>query len=182
MTATTHIDRLDDGLVSESLSRATLDVFGTMLGVDAVAGERFTEKAPPHPSHGVVSLIGMAGSWAGTGVMSCSAELACKLSGRLLLAEYESVNDEVLDAMGELTNMVIGNFKNDIEQHVGPLGLSIPTVIFGRNFVARSATENDWIVVPFECEGDTLVVKVCLSPRASRPPVRGHAPPPFMVE
>ena len=182
MTETTQIDRLDDGLVSESLCRATLDVFGTMLGVDAVAGDRFTEKVPPHPSHGVVSLIGMAGSWVGTGGMSCSAELACKLSGRFLMAEYESVNDEVLDAMGELTNMVIGNFKNDIEQHVGTLGLSIPTVIFGRNFVARSATENDWIAVPFECEGETLIVKVCLSPRANRPVVRGHAPPPFMVE
>jgi len=182
MTATTHTDQLDDALVSDSICRATLDVFSTMLSVDAVAGDRFTEKTPPTPSHGVVSLIGLAGAWVGTGGMSCSAELACKLSGRFLLAEYESVNDEVLDAMGELTNMVIGNFKNEIEGHVGPLGLSIPTVIFGRNFVARSATENEWIAVPFDCEGDTLTVKVCLSPRANRPATRGHAPPTYVVD
>jgi chemotaxis protein CheX len=181
MSATTT-DRLDESLITDSLCRATLDVFGTMLNVDAVAGERFTEKAPQHPSHGLVSLIGMAGAWVGTGGISCSAELACKLSSRLLLAEYESVNDDVLDAMGELTNMIIGNFKNEIEHHVGALGLSIPTVIFGRNFVARSAAENDWIVVPFDCEGETMTVKVCLAPRANRPVVRGHAPLPYMVD
>jgi chemotaxis protein CheX len=175
-------NRLDETLVTESLCRATLEVFGTMLGVDAVAGDRFTEKQPPHPSHGLVSLIGMAGAWVGTGHISCSAELACKLSSRFLMTEYESVNDDVLDAMGELTNMIIGNFKNEIEVHVGSLGLSIPTVIFGRNFVARSAAENDWIAVLFECEGETLTVKVCLSPQANRQVVRGHTPPPYMVD
>lgn len=178
----TGTNRLDESLVTDSLSRATLDVFGTMLGVDAVAGPRYTERQPPHPTHGLVSLIGMAGAWVGTGGISCSAELACKLSSRFLMTEYESVNDDVLDAMGELTNMIIGNFKNEIEQHVGSLGLSIPTVIFGRNFVARSAAENDWIAVPFECEGETMIVKVCLSPQANRPAVRGHAPPPYMVD
>ncbi len=182
MTATTNSDRLDESLVTESLCRATMDVFGTMLGVDAVAGARFNETQPAHPSHGLVSLIGMAGAWVGTGGISCSAELACKLSSRFLMTEYESVNDDVLDAMGELTNMIIGNFKNEVEVHVGTLGLSIPTVIFGRNFVARSAAENDWIAVPFECEGETMVVRVCLSPRANRPVVRGHAPPPYLVD
>jgi chemotaxis protein CheX len=175
-------NRLDESLVTESLCRATLDVFGTMLGVDAVAGDRFTETQAPQPSHGLVSLIGMAGAWAGTGGISCSAELACKLSSKFLMTEYESVNDDVLDAMGELTNMIIGNFKNEIEEYVGTLGLSIPTVIFGRNFVARSAAANDWIVVPFECEGETMTVKVCLAPQTNRAVTRGHTPPPYIVD
>jgi len=175
-------NRLDEALVTESLCRATLEVFGTMLGVDAVAGNRFTEGQPPHPSHGLVSLVGMAGAWIGTGGLTCSGELACKLSSRFLMTEYDSVNDDVLDAMGELTNMIIGNFKNEIEMHVGSLGLSIPTVIFGRNFVARSAAENDWIAVPFECEGEVLTVKVCLSPQANRHVVRGHMPLPYVVD
>ncbi|MGD0619055.1 MAG: chemotaxis protein CheX [Bryobacteraceae bacterium] len=170
------IERLDESLVTDSLCRATLEVFGTMLSMDAVAGQRFTEKAPQHPSHGLVALIGMAGSWVGTGAITCSAELACKLSSHFLLAEFASVNDEVLDAMGELTNMIIGNFKNEMETHLGSLGLSIPTVIFGRNFVARSAAENDWIALPFECGGEVMTVKVCLAPRPKRQMPRGHAP------
>lgn len=174
------IERLDESLVTDSLCRATLEVFGTMLSMDAVAGERFTERAPQHPSHGLVALIGMAGAWVGTGAITCSAELACKLSSHFLLTQFESVNDEVLDAMGELTNMIIGNFKNEMETHVGNLGLSIPTVIFGRNFVARSAAENDWIVVPFECGGETLTVKVCMAPRAKRPVAR--VPAPYVVD
>jgi chemotaxis protein CheX len=72
--------------------------------------------------------------------------------------------------------MIIGNFKNEMEMHLGNLGLSIPTVIFGRNFVARSAAENDWIVVPFDCGGEVMTVKVCLAPRPQRHMPRGHAP------
>jgi hypothetical protein len=49
-------------------------------------------------------------------------------------------------------------------------------VIFGRNFVARSAAENDWIVVPFDCGGEVMTVKVCLAPRPQRHMPRGHAP------
>jgi chemotaxis protein CheX len=174
------IERLDESLVTDTLCRATLEVFGTMLGMDAVAGQHFTERAPQHPSHGLVALIGMAGAWVGTGAITCSAELACKLSSNFLMTEFASVNDEVLDAMGELSNIIIGNFKNEMETHVGPLGLSIPTVIFGRNFMARSAAENDWIVVPFDCGGEIMTVKICMAPRERRPAPRGNAP--YVVE
>jgi chemotaxis protein CheX len=159
------IERLDESVVTDILCRATLEVFGTMLSMDAVAGPRFTEKAPQHPSDGLVALIGMAGAWVGTGAITCSGELACKLSSNFLMAEFASVNDEVLDAMGELSNIIIGNFKNEMETHVGTLGLSIPTVIFGKNFVARSAAENDWIAVPFDCGGEIMTVKVCMAPK-----------------
>ena len=69
--------------------------------------------------------MGLAGSWTGAGAIACTAEF-CKISAKLLMSEYSSVNEEVLDAVGEVTNMVIGNFKNSSEDLPGPLGLSIP--------------------------------------------------------
>jgi CheY-specific phosphatase CheX len=65
----------------------------------------------------------------------------------------------------ELTNMIVENFKNDPEQRLGPTGLSIPTVIHGRNFSTRSLRREDWIVVPFLCGEHLPEVKVRLQAR-----------------
>jgi CheY-specific phosphatase CheX len=61
--------------------------------------------------------------------------------------------------------MIIGNFKNALEDDLGPLALSIPVVIFGRNFTARSVHTAEWVVVPFRCGDEQFNVKVSLSPQ-----------------
>jgi chemotaxis protein CheX len=78
------------------------------------------------------------------------------------MTEFTAVNEEVLDAFGELTNMIIGSFKTELESIAGPMGLSIPTVIYGRNFTTRSLGHEEWVVVPFDCAGHKMEVKVCL--------------------
>ena len=78
-----------------------------------------------------------------------------------MMSEYAAVDEEVLDAMAEVTNMVVGNVKTLLEEQVGAMGLSIPTVIFGRNFTTKSAG-GSWTVVPFQCFSESLIVQVCL--------------------
>lgn len=156
-------DELDQQKLVEAIRKATQEVFSTMLNMEVAAGEPFKQAAKPGPADGVVSMIGLAGDWVGTGSVWCGAEFACKISGHMLMSEFASVDQDVLDAMGEVTNMIIGNFKVAVEEYLGPLGLSIPMVIFGHNFTARSVNSADWIVVPFECEGGRVEVKICLS-------------------
>ena len=110
-----------------------------MMGVELERGEVSLDSAPPDANDGVVSLVGLAGNWTGTGSVACSPALACRICSQLLLTEVQAVNEEVLDAVAELTNMVIGSVKTDLEAHLGPLGISIPTVIYGRNFKTKSA-------------------------------------------
>ena len=150
--------------VVEYVRNSTTEVFSTMLGLEVEAEQERVDREEPSSSGGVLSFVGMAGRWAGTGVVCCSADFARRVCAALLLSEPPSVNEDVLDAMGELTNMIIGNFKTMAEEHLGSLGLSIPTVIYGRNFVLRSAGHNDWVVVPFTCDGEQIAVRVCLTP------------------
>ncbi|HYP08368.1 MAG TPA: hypothetical protein VER03_19195, partial [Bryobacteraceae bacterium] len=49
----------------------------------------------------------------------------------------------------------------------GPMGLSIPTVIYGRNFSSRAVGKQEWTVVPFDCEGERLEVQLCLAEQKS---------------
>ena len=162
-------EQIDQDKIVTGLCKATAEVFSTMLGMEAVAQEAFRQSSKPEPADGVVTLIGLAGSWVGTGSICCAPAMALKICGKLLMSEFAAVDQEVLDAMGEVTNMIIGNFKNLLEEVVGPLGMSIPVVIFGHNFTASSIHTSDWVVVPFLCDGGQIDVKVCLS-LAPEPP------------
>ncbi len=136
-------------IIVDSICQSVLQVFSTMLGVEIQQGEVSVEASNPEANDGVVSLIGIAGTWAGTGSITCSPVLACRICAQMLMTESTSVDEEVLDAVAEVTNMVVGNVKTDLEQHLGPLGLSIPTVVFGRNFKTKSAGHAEWNVVHF---------------------------------
>ncbi len=148
----------------DSMSQATSQVFSTMLGLEVEKIESAVEKGMPEATDGLVSFIGLAGTWAGTGSLACSKDLGCRICSQMLMTETSSIDEDVLDCVAEITNMVIGSVKTDLEAIVGPLGLSIPTVVFGRNFTTKSAGSTDWIVVRFRCGGEIMSVKMCLAP------------------
>jgi chemotaxis protein CheX len=163
--------------IAQCINQACLSVFSTMMGVEISPGEVALEHSTPDANDGVVSLIGLAGSWTGTGSIGCSATLACRVCSLLLMTEVQSVNEEVLDAVAELTNMIVGSVKTDLEQHLGPLGLSIPTVVYGRNFKTRSTGITDWTSLRFDWDGESLLVRVSLAPTEQTPHLRLHALP-----
>jgi chemotaxis protein CheX len=149
-------------LITDSICGASANVFSTMLGQELPEGQVSVETGSPEPNDGVVSFIGIAGTWVGTGSISCSPALACRVCSAMLMVEATAVDADVLDAVAELTNMVIGNVKTDLEQHLGPLGLSIPTVVYGRNFRTKSAGQHEWMVITYVLDGEPLTVKMCL--------------------
>jgi len=164
---------IEEKTLIEYIRTSTADVFSTMLGIEVSSQPEFSDLNAPTVSDGVLALVGIAGSWAGTGAISCSAAFACRICNQFLMSDAVSVNEEVLDAVGEVANMIIGNFKTMIEEHLGPLGLSIPTVIYGRNFTSRSLGTNSWMVLPFRCESETITIRCCLSPAKEPNSVRG---------
>ena len=98
--------------------------------------------------NGVMAWVGIAGKWTGTGRLLVSPRMACILAGHLLMSTFEGVDEEVLDAVAEIANMVVGNVKNVLEEDLGQLCLSVPTVIYGKNYMTRSGKVQDWLVIP----------------------------------
>jgi chemotaxis protein CheX len=148
---------------AEYIRAATEEVFSTMLALEIQPGEPYQEAAAAPSSEGVVALIGLSGEWAGTASLSCSASFACRIASQMLMMEAHAVDGEVLDAVAEVANMIIGNVKTALESQCGPMGMSIPTIIFGKNFSARSAGSEQWLTVPFRCEGEQIEVRLCLA-------------------
>ena len=157
MSALTH-----ENLV-QLVHAATQTVFETMLDSSVAFGEAYRGVHSHDSNNGVVSFIGLAGACMGIGSIACSAACACELAGRLTMAEHAAVDEDVLDAVAELTNMILGNVKTSLEERLGPMGLSIPTVIYGRNFSSRTVGKQEWTVAPFDYHGERVEVQLCLA-------------------
>jgi chemotaxis protein CheX len=149
--------------LSASLNNAVTEVFTSMLGTEVAIREEATEPVLPQPHDGVLALIGLAGQWVGSGVMFCQARTACDLASRLLMAEYSEVNDDVRDAIGEITNMVIGNFKNCLESETVEVRISTPTVIDGTRLKARNLSSDITVSTWYAYEGHVFLVELCLA-------------------
>ena len=160
---------MEQELVVSGIRASTGEVFSTMLGLEVANQDAYTEVASPGPSDGIIGLIGLAGAWVGTASICCNAFMACRICAAMLGTEHAEVNEEVLDAISEIANMIIGSFKVTAEEYLGPLGLSIPTVIYGLKFSARTSGKEKWIVVPFTCGDDKFEVKICLTPNRGLP-------------
>ncbi len=147
--------------IERIVRQAAHGVFSTMLDLPLEDLPAFNEVAsdPPDTHDGVEALVGIGGLWTGTGRMWCNSKFACTLAGALLMTEYDALNEDVLDAISEVANMIVGNVKASLEDVLGQLVLSIPTVIFGRNYRTRSAGVTSWLVVPFRCGGQELHVR-----------------------
>lgn len=154
---------LDNDYLVGLIRQATTDVFATMLGLDLVQEPAYIDRAGASAAEGVLSFVGLAGTWAGTGAIGCTATMACTVCSQMLMSEYTAVNDDVLDALAELTNMIVGNVKTRLEDTLGPMGLSIPTVIYGRNFTSRSVGTADWVAVPFTYNQERLTIHLCMA-------------------
>jgi chemotaxis protein CheX len=155
---------MEQAQVVDAVGSSAIEVFSTMLGLEGTVGEPREEVIAPGPSDGIISVIGLAGAWVGTASLSCDAGTACRMASSMLGVEYAEVDEDVLDAISEITNMIFGNFKTIAETYLGLLGLSIPTVIYGLKFSARTAGKEKWIVVPFACQNDLVELKICLTP------------------
>lgn len=166
-------------LVDRVIRSAVENVCGTMLGCATEVGETRQIGHPLQESDGVVALIGMAGPWVGMGALTCKPDLACRLAGAFLMTEYDAVNEEVLDAVAELANMVIGTMKVAIEEEVGEMGLSTPTTIYGASFSTKIGGSQEWTLIPVKiCEGEMLI-QVCIVPNdrnrsLNRADIAGH--------
>ena len=78
--------------------------------------------------------------------------------------EEAKITEMVRAATDEVFRTMLGMEAEPGESYtdLGPLGLSIPTVIYGRNYRALSGGNRERLVVPFQIEGHRMEVKICL--------------------
>jgi chemotaxis protein CheX len=165
--------------IGSAIDSAAAEVFSVMLGIELTAGEaqmgRACQQRTGVAHSGVVAVLGLTGAWGGSGEVSCQLELALEIASRLLMSNYSTVDEEVLDVIAEVANMIVGNVKTSLENTLGPMGLSAPAVFFGGEFETRVIGNPNMVLVPFTCAQGALTVQIAVAPVAP-PRLRNRTP------
>lgn len=143
---------------------AVVEVFSTMLATEVhLMGVDDDPSWKPE----VTGIIGLSGVISGDIVVDLDADVAIGATAALLGEPSSEIDDTVIDAVGELTNMIAGGAKTRL---VGcDLRLALPTVITGTSRAIRFASSvapsrafftSEWgrFAVTVALEGDTAGV------------------------
>lgn len=137
------------------------NAFETMLACPVHRGQ-LTLKSADTPHFEVSGVIGLSGTAVGTVVLSLSREVALKATSVMLMTEAEELNGDVVDAVGELTNMVAGAAKAKLEEF--NLSISLPNVVLGKGHEVHFPSNVTPICVPYTCAWGDLAIEVGLAP------------------
>jgi chemotaxis protein CheX len=75
---------------------------------------------------------------------------------------YADVGGEVRDAVGEITNMISGVARKNLEAQGFVIQAAIPTVVSGRDHTILHVLGAPSIIIPFETEFGPFYVDVCM--------------------
>lgn len=138
---------------------ATVSVFSKMLNCDIT---RCTPAAREgfQPPHEVSGVMGLQGNACGTVVVSLSREAALAATETMMGVKAVTIDADVIDVVGEITNMVAGAAKAQLVELSMTIGL--PTVITGKSHVINFPRGVVVVGIPFESPWGPLCVDVGL--------------------
>ncbi|MCX5827460.1 MAG: chemotaxis protein CheX [Deltaproteobacteria bacterium] len=132
-----------------------------MASFQPVPGKPYVKK--DDLAHGDVSgIIGITGDAIGSLAISFSESCICNVVGRMLGETYTTINHDVLDAVGELTNMISGVSRTQLEKKGMTVFAAIPSVVFGSNHTITHILKSPSIVIPFTSPSGPFFVDVCI--------------------
>jgi chemotaxis protein CheX len=140
---------------------ATLKVLETMASIKAVAGKPFLKK--DSAACGDVSgIIGLTGAANGTLSVTFEEKSILKVVSNMFGETLDTVNEEVADAVGELTNMISGQARRELEQKGHLFHAAIPSVVSGKGHKLVHMTRGPRIAIPFSTDDGGFTIEVCM--------------------
>lgn len=108
------------------LECATQEVFEKMLGCKV----KLVEPSVHTLQGGFTAVVGLAGALCGVVTVCCATQTAGQIA-KGMLGDAEDSEEHAVDALGEMCNMIAGNFKNKLAGTDERCMLSIPSVVSG---------------------------------------------------
>jgi len=145
------------------------DIFASMFGCNVTLAEP-QQRDNMHATRDVTGIIGLTGKADGNIVISLDREVALSLTEAMLGQRPELIDENVIDAVGETVNIVVGQAKSKLD-HLA-LSIGIPTVVTGRGQSIRFTGQTDPVWFAFTsawgaidmCVGLTAVSACAPSP------------------
>ncbi len=141
---------------------AAVNVLKTMAGMEAKPQKPYL-KNDSIAKGDVSGIIGITGDAQGSMSLSFTESCIKAIVSNLFGTPVNELNEEVKDAVGELTNMICGDARRRLESNNILLQSGTPTVVAGKNHSITHVHKGPCIAVPFSTEAGDFVVEVAFN-------------------
>ena len=139
------------------------EVLQTMAQIDNIALKDAYVKNEETQGLGDISvIIGFSGPTVrGTFILHFNKSMALFLLDKIFMMQEEKLVEEALDAVGEVTNMIVGKIKTDVVNGGVPeFDITVPTIIVGQNFQTHIKMNDKATIFPFVVDGTDHTLNV----------------------
>jgi len=144
-----------------ALTASIQHVFATMMNtsVDVAAPVKDDSR---EQLYDISAIIGLNGVVEGAVTIGMSFATAKSVAQAILGLEEDLSQNDLIDAIGELCNMITGNAK----ARLGTDGISItvPSVVIGSNHTVAGERQTPLIAIPCNCKLGNFAIRLTLRP------------------
>ena len=156
-------NHIDNSIIEDSIVMAVRNVCERMIRTDVGLKRKQVDPAEDLGLQ-MLSTVGFVGSINGNVILGLSDDFAIFATGKILgmsAGEIEmSGPDVVRDAIGEVTNMTAGGFKNRLCDLGYPCRLSLPSIVRGNRMRVSAPQGTSRSIFEFECAGHVLLADI----------------------
>lgn len=159
--ATAALEKLDTLAADSVLLEAIINAVESCLTMcDTKAKCVGVSTIPMRETGRVTGMIGVHGEVSGFITVNMAEQVAMAAVGGLLQESCTTLTPEVIDGVGEMTNIISGVIKKGVANtQWGFSHVTVPSVIIGQNYQIAYAGGLNFLSVIFEHENkDTLII------------------------
>ncbi|MDQ7033163.1 MAG: chemotaxis protein CheX [Desulfonauticus sp.] len=144
---------------------AVTNVFSTMAMTEVKVGKPHlkNDNTAMGDISGIIGFSSPDGKSKGSMSVTFTEESALGIISNMLGEEFKELNQDVIDAVGELTNMISGQARRGMDEIGMTFEAGIPSVVTGKNHSISHVSNNAILVIPFESQYGPIVVEMCFA-------------------
>ncbi|MGD0282613.1 MAG: chemotaxis protein CheX [Dissulfurispiraceae bacterium] len=140
---------------------STMNVMKTMARTDAKPGKPFL-KSDKSAKGDVTGIVGMRGEQAkGSLAITFTEPAILHIYSQMLGEKAEKISDELVDCVGEITNMICGGAKAILSEKGYKFEMAIPSMIAGKAHTVFHKTNGKIICIPFDTSAGSFFLEIC---------------------
>ena len=143
------------------IQKAMAEIFASMVMMEIDVSEIDLDLDAPL-KESLTAIIGFSGTTKGLVALHMPKSVALAITSSFLMMEVNDINEDVKDAIGELTNMISGEVKNKLISNGWTVDLSIPTTISGDSYDFRCGSDTERLLTSFKIGAGIFTVDLQL--------------------
>lgn len=159
---TTQKFQLDEPLARD-VSTAVCAAMRSTFGVEITSGACETGRGSVSLIGDVSGVIGLVQSkLEGTMILCLTFDTVRDILPRIVGNAVSVTHEMTVDAVGEITNMIFGQIKTELNGRGYGIKLGIPSVVTGRGHFVSQFHEGPYMIIPFYLEGQLFQVHIAV--------------------